>query len=429
MTRKIASPGTSRGFYGWVALTGVVLVAFVVGGTVIYSYGVFLPIMCADFGWKRSVVSVGFTVGMLAFGLPGPLTGALIARFGARINVVLGSLLAALGLVGMSLAQEVWHVYLFYGLAGLGAGVGGFLTCSTVANNWFARKRSLAMGIYTAAAGLGTFTFPPLEAVLISAIGWRMTWLVLAGILFVVGSIIGGLILVRNRPEDMGQVPDGMPVEPREETVAASPLSGADETQEGWLTGQALRNPVFWIIAIFGVANYFAMGTMAGHQVAYIQDLGFSHMVAAMTMSMVPGVGIIGRLGFGVLALRFNIRKLAIACFSLQLIALVILLTTQELALIYVYAALFGISTGAILTALPTFIGAYYGRVHFAPIQGVAYALGLTAFAVGPTVAGFVYDAAFTYTPVFVIIIACCLVGLICAFMVRKPRLPRPDGR
>ncbi len=428
MTQTLKPSGTKRPFYGWIALTGVLLVAFVVGGAFFYSYGVFLPAMCAEFGWSRAVVSGGMMMGALAFALPGPLTGTLIVRFGPRVNMVLGSLLAAMGMAGMSLVQEVWHVYLVYGIAGLGAGVAGSLACITVANNWFARRRSLAMGAFTAAAGLGGFTFPAIDAILISSIGWRMSWLVLAGLLFVVGGLIGGLILVRNRPEDMGQTPDGIPFEPFEQTGMMSSLSGAGSRQEGWQTGQALRSSDFWLLATFGAANFFVMGAMVGHQVAYIQGLGFSPVVAALTMSMIPGVGIIGRLGFGILALRFSMKSLVISCFVMQLIALLILLTTKNLTLIYIYAALLGISSGALITATPAFNGAYFGPSHFAQIQGILFAFGITAFAVAPVIAGIIYDAAATYSPVFAIAIACSLVGLVCATLTRQPKLLQPGG-
>ena len=428
MTHGVTVPAGGRFFYGWIALAGVAIASFVVGGAFIYSYGVFLPVMCAEFGWSRAVVSVGLTIGMLAFGLPGPLTGVLISRFGARINMILGSLLSALGLAGMSLAQEIWHVYLFYGLAGLGAGVGGFLTCSTIANDWFVRKRSLAMGIFTGAAGLGGFAFPAIEALLISSVGWRMAWLVLAGILFVAGSLIGGLILVRNKPEDMGQVPDGEPVEATEEAGVAIPLPGRGGEQDDWPTRRVLKTPAFWLIAAFSSANYFVLGTMIGHQVAYIQDLGFSPIVAAITMSMVPGVGIIGRLGFGVLALKFSLKKLAVACFVMELAGLSILATTRNLTLIYTYTALFGISNGALITALPIFTGAYFGRARFAQIQGVLYAMGMTALAVAPVVAGVIYSATATYAPVFAIVIACSFLGLICTILTRQPGLPQSNA-
>ena len=232
MKQKVGLSETKRPFYGWIALSGVSLVAFVVGGAFVYSYGVFLPVMCEEFGWSRAVVSVGLMLGMLVFSLPGPLTGVLITRFGPRINIVLGSLVAALGMAGMSIVQEVWHVYLVYGIAGLGAGGAGSLACVTVANNWFARKRSLAIGTFTAAAGLGGFAFPAIDAVLITSIGWRMSWPVLAVILFVVGSLIAGLILIRKSPEEMGQVPDGVPVESFDEAGVTISLSGVNTVSQ-----------------------------------------------------------------------------------------------------------------------------------------------------------------------------------------------------
>lgn len=427
MMSDVMPPRTGRVFYGWIALAGAMLTAFVAGGTFVYSYGVFLPVMCADFGWSRAVVSVGLSLSLLCFGLPSPLFGVLVARFGPKANIVVGNLLTALGLAGMSVVQEVWHVYLLYSFIGLFAGVGGYIASTTVANNWFIRKRSLAIGIFMAAPALGGFVFPPVAAVLISAIGWRMSWLVLAGIVFLVASLIGG-ILVRNRPEDMGLVPDGISAESFEGAGTMAYLSATGPEPEGWPARQALRAPTTWIIAVFGAANYFALGTMVAHQVAYVHDSGFSPVVAAWSMSLVSASGIIGRAGYGALALRFNMRNLAIASFGIQLIALAILLTSKNLAFIYIYAILFGVSNGAILTAMPTFIGTYYGRAHYAQIMGVIFALGIAVESLAPTVAGVIYDATTTYTLAFAIVTAFSLVGLICVFLARQPKLPQPNG-
>lgn len=422
MTSKIMTPKTGRVFYGWIALSGAMLIAFVAGGSFIYSFGVFLPVMCAEFGWSRAVLSGGLSLGLLCFGLPSPLWGILVARFGPRINMVLGNLMVALGLAGMSIVQEVWHVYLLYSFTGLAAGVGGYIAGTTIANNWFIRKRPLAMGFFVASAGLGGFVFPPLATVLISSMDWRMSWLVLAGIVFIVATLISGIILVRNRPEDMGLVPDGISAESLEEAGTTEYRSEAGP--ESWPIGRVLREPNTWIIAVFSASNYFALGTMVAHQVAYVRDSGFSPVVAALSMSLVSGLSIIGRVGFGALALRFNMKNLAIASFGIQLIALVILLTSQNLVLIYIYAILFGISNGAVLTAMPTFVGAYYGRARYAQIVGVIFALGIAFEAVAPAIAGLIYDTTTTYTLAFTIITAFSLLGFICVFLARQPKLP-----
>jgi cyanate permease len=225
----------------------------------------------------------------------------------------------------------------------------------------------------------------------------------------------------------MGLAPDGISLE-HLQGAGLMDASGTDREPVGWQTKQAMRVPTTWIIAAFASANYFALGTMVAHQVAHVQDLGFSPVAAAMTMSLVSGMGIVGRLGCGVLALRFNIRYLAVAGFVIQLIALGILILTQELTLIYIYAALFGISNGSIITAMPIIIGDYYGRAHYAQILGVIFAISIAAESAAPAVAGAVYDATGIYTTAFVIVAAFSLAGLICVLLARRPTLPRLPG-
>ena len=153
-------------FYGWFALAGVMLVIFTVGGIFNNSFGVLLPAIINEYGWSRAVTAGALSIGIMAFGLPSPLYGILVARFGPRFTLILGNLLAALGIAGVCLVREVWHLYLLYILVGLGGGFGGYISCTTVANNWFVKKRSLALGIFVAAAGLGGFVFPPLATAL-----------------------------------------------------------------------------------------------------------------------------------------------------------------------------------------------------------------------------------------------------------------------
>jgi MFS family permease len=414
--------GTGRVFYGWFALAGCALVIFAAGGAFVYPYGVFLPIMCGEFGWSRALMGAGLSLGILAFGLPSPLFSIMITRFGPRANIILGNILAGLGLAGMYLVNEIWHVYLLYGFIGITAGIGGYIASTTVINNWFIQKRSLALGIFIACSGLGGFVFPPLTAALVSSIDWRMSWLVLGGILVVVGGLIGGLLLIRNRPEDMGQLPDGVSAEPFVEAGTAEDKSGAGG-QSGWQVGQVLGMPATWLIGVFSATNTFALGTMNAHQIAYIQGSGFSPMTAAMTLGIVSISSIVGSIGFGALALRFNIRYLASASFAIKLIALGILLTTKELTFIYVYAVLLGIGNGALVAAMPTFVGAYYGREQYARVLGVIFPFQIIGNASGGTVAGAIYDAAGTYIPAFALAAGLSLMGLVSVFLARPPKL------
>ena len=417
--------GTKSGrfYYGWIALAGSMLTALVAGGTFVYSYGVFLPVMCVEFGWSRTVVSVGLSVGLLAFGLPSPLAGLVVARYGPRAIMIWGNLLAALGLAGMYFVTEIWHVYILYCIAGFGAGMGGYVACTTVANNWFTRKRSLALGLFTSGAALGGFVFPPVATVLISAVGWRMSWLILAWIVLVALVLLADVVLIRNKPEDMGLLPDGDTAKPFSgiETVKVTEQA---ESEPYWHMRQALRVPATWLVALFAAANYYALGTIIAHQVAHVQDLGFSPVTAALTMSIISGFGIVGRMGCGIVGMKMNIRNLAIAGILLQVISLVVLIATNSLSFVYLYSALFGLSNGILITAMPTIIGEFYGRASFAHLMGIVFAVGIAVESLAPIIAGVVFDATSTYTVAFGIVAAVSLVGMVSIAIARKPALP-----
>ncbi len=422
MAAEMISPGRNKVFYGWFVLAGVIFVIFVTGGSFVSSFGVLLPIITAEFGWSRAVVAGALSAGIMAFGLPSLFYGILVTRLGPRFTIISGSLLAGLGIAGVYLAQEVWHIYVLFIVAGIGAGMGGYIPSTTLINNWFIKKRSLALGIFAACTGLGGLTFPPLTTALIDAMGWRLTWLALAGLILVFVVLIGGVILVRNRPEDMGLTPDGTPADSYV-GIRAAELPPADGDAAAWRITRVLKGPTAWLIGAFAAANAFTMGTIMTHLIAYLQDIGFNAMTAAATLSFMSVFGIIGSLSFGGLALRFNMRYLAIAAFGIQIVGLVILLTTRELALIYVYAAFQGLSSGSLFAALPTFVGYYYPRNRYARVISVVFPFQVVSNAFAATVAGAVFDAAGTYTPAFATAAVFSLAGLVFVSMARRPKL------
>ncbi|MFC1866467.1 MFS transporter [Chloroflexota bacterium] len=414
----------SNSFYGWFVLAGAILVFFTSSGTFFFSYGVFLPVISDDLNLSRAAVGAGLSLGLLTFGLPSPLIGASIAKFGPRNNIIFGNSLAALGMFGMSQCSELWHLYFFFGvLVGLGAGFGLFLAATTLVNNWFVARKSLIMGLLFMAGGLAGLIFPPITTWLIDDIGWQSTWLVFGSINLIFAVLIGGLILIRNAPEDLGQVPYGETVEPiSSPQVQELVIENNKAISKEWHLKQVFREPAFWLIMLIGIANFYAFGTMNAHQIAYLRDTGFSVLVAALVFSLLSGMGIIGRFGFGVLALRINLRKLVIASSVMQVSALVLLSISKNHGLIYLYAVLFGISSGAIVVSLPTIVGEYFGRTRYPQIMGFILPVVILAESMGPFIAGIIYDTTTTYTLAFIIITSVSLLGLICAVFLRPPK-------
>ena len=407
-------------FYGWYNLAGVMLVPLIAGGAYYYSYGVFLPVMCDDLGWSRAVVSVGLSVSLLTMGLPGPLYGILVAKFGSKINLVLGNTVTALALGGMFFVKEPWHVYVLYGIIGFASGVGGFVACLTIVNNWFIKKRSLAMGIFSTGSGIGGFLMPPFVTLLTLSVGWRVSWLVLAGLILVLVVFTASLLIIKNKPEDIQQEPDSLPYASKRFGKSVIPPEEIPEPKE-WRIRQVIRFPTTWFIIAFMAANYFALGAVVCHQVAHVEDLGFSPAVASMTLSLVSVFNIVGCLAFGLAAIKVNIRRLAIVGMLIQIIALVIQLNAKTILSVFCYSSFLGFSLGILISLMPTIVGEYYGRAHFAQILGTTMPILYLVQAISMMLAGYIFDTTSSYFLAVVLSIALSIVSLVCAFLFKKP--------
>jgi MFS family permease len=422
MTSKGIGITKNKGFYGWIALSGAAF-SLLTSNAWSQSFGVFLPVISNEFHWNRATVALTISLANLAIGLPGPIWGAIISRFGPRINIILGNILIAACLAGLYFLHNLWYLYLLFILIGVGMGIGGPIPTTTVANSWFVKRVSAAQSIVAAAVGLAGFVFPPLATALIAAFGWRTAWVILGGIVLIGSTVISGIMLIRNRPEDMGQVPDGEKARTIEVNSKIESDAKKDVDEPKWPIKKILQMPVTWCIFVFGISFGVALGMIFTHQVAYIQDIGFSPMTAATTMSVWAVGSIVGSLAFGALALRINIRHLTIANFIVLLLSMIILLTSRELILLYVYSALAGMSLGAMFPAFLTFIGDYYGRRLYSQVMGFALALHLLAMAISGTVSGAIFDSTGGYTLAFIFVAIFSVVGMVSVFLARKPRL------
>lgn len=415
----------TKRFYGWINLFGLMMVYGSLCGTATYAYGVFLPAMGEAFDWSRSALSGPYALFFIIGGLLGPVAGMTIARFGARKNIVLCNAVVVLGLLGMSRVETIWHIYLFFGvMVGTGIAFGEFIPITTVINNWFIRKRSLAMGLLFTSGGIGGFAMPPLISYFILNLGWRWAWICLAAIHLALSVIIGGL-LIRGRPEDIGQTPDGLTPDTASQNSGQVDVRRVYQTQWDWTVGQALRSSSLWmIIALFAII-LFVLNMLSTHQVAYLQDLGFSPMVSATALGLMLGASIFGRLMSGLLGMRFEGRHLAVFFLASMGAGILFLIYARSIHFIYLYSALTGIGFGGMIVLMPNILGAYFGRTHYARIVGWTTPVVTMTSAASPNLAGALYDATGTYSLSFSISFSLLVAGIVIALRLR-PHILKP---
>lgn len=353
----------------------------------------------------------------------GPLAGMTVAKFGARKNIVFFNVIAALGLFGMSQVRSIWHVYLFFGLmAGLGIAFGEFIPITTVVNNWFVRRRSIAMGLLFASGGLGGFILPPLISRLISGLGWRWAWVFLAGNHLLLTAVLGGT-LIRSRPEDVEQQPEKAP-EVAGPTHLRQPSSHGRiyQTPKDWTVEAALRSPALWMLMVLFSIILFVTGLLTTHQVAYLQDLNYSPLISATALGLMIGMSIIGRLSCGLLGMRFEGRYLAASFLGSMGLGILALMNARGISFVYLYSILTGIGFGGMIVLMPNLIGAYFGRTHYSRIIGWTIPIVTVISAGGPILAGFLYDTTGNYFLPLALAAAFIFAGIPIALMARPPR-------
>ena len=182
---------------GWVLLGSALILALSLG--IRHGFGLFLPPMSAQFGWGREVFAFAIALQNLIWGLAQPFTGALADRFGAAKVVLVGGVLYAVGLVFMGLSDSALTLSLSAGLL-IGIGLSGTsfsVILGVVGRALPPEKRSMGMGIASAAGSFGQFAMLPGTLGLIGWLGWSTALLVLG---LLVALIVPLVSMLKDKP-------------------------------------------------------------------------------------------------------------------------------------------------------------------------------------------------------------------------------------
>ncbi|MEW6333099.1 MAG: MFS transporter, partial [Thermodesulfobacteriota bacterium] len=169
-------------FYGWIIVGVSFLISFTESGVFQNILSVFMKPMVDEFGWTRASVTGSIAFGSICGGLLSLIVGPILDRYGPRMVTFWAILLLSIGLGAMTMVDQIWQLYLFFGVARMIAvGVLSLATAVAVAN-WFVRLRGRAMGIARIGDRLGSALLPLMVQFVILTLGWRFAWGVLGGV-------------------------------------------------------------------------------------------------------------------------------------------------------------------------------------------------------------------------------------------------------
>src|SRR5688572_21996033 len=390
--RSVVPARLSGIYYGWVLAVTLGITQTITWGILYYGFSTFMPAMEAEMGWTRGQMSGALSVAMLLSGLAAAPVGHWLDHRGPRLLMTCGSVVAVALLVAWSQVTTLLQFYVLWALIGLTMATVLYEPAFVVVTAWFERKRTRAMMVVTLMAGLASTIFFPIEAWLIEQQGWRTALLTLAAFLAVT-TILPHALLLRRRPEDIGQHLDGDPA-PHEARTAAAGAKKLSVTR-------ALRQSSFRWLAVAFSLNSLASIAIYTHLISYFHDRGYEATLAASVSGLVGAMQVVGRIILGALGDRVPLRANAAVVLGLQPLAILSLLLVLGLPAIVIFVVLFGASRGAVTLVRPSFVADIYGRERYGTIAGALAAFVMTATALAPISAGAAYDLFDGYDPLF----------------------------
>jgi MFS family permease len=395
--------GQRRLSYGWIVVGASALIVCI-GMGALFSLAVFLKPMAEAMGWSRGAISSVALLNWIAMGVGSFCWGALSDRIGTRAVAAAGGLLLGLGLVLSSQVQALWQLYVTFGFM-VGFAVGAFYApLTSTATKWFTARRGLAVALVSSGIGVGILTIAPLARALTSLWDWRVALLVVGDLAWLI--VVPVALVIREKRGETGAVPLG--------GLARAPR--ADSMR------QVLAAPQFWAIALTHFACCAAHSGPIFHMVTHATDQGIGAMAAATALGVSGLASIAGRIGGGVLADRFGIKRTLLAGLGLQAAMIVLYLVVRDVGLFYGLSIVFGVAYGGVMPLYALITREYFGEKVMGAAYGGVFLVSTLGMGLGSYAGGWLYDRLGSYTWLYGGSFAIGALAVMLAFTFRSAR-------
>jgi MFS family permease len=363
-------------------------------------YVVFLLPVSEGLGVSRAAISLVFSMSRSEGGPISPVAGWVIDRFGPKPVLLAGAALSGAGFLLLGRTDNIWTFGLVYlGMITLGSDLAFSNSLSALINNWFRRRRALAMSSYHAISSLTPAVLVPLLAILIAAQGWR-TASTVAGVVILAFAVPLSL-MVRNTPESMGLQPDGGPVaQPRGAAASGPRESPPLRTAQppDFDVGEAFHAPSYWLLMTGSILRLTAKGGVILHIIPVLVWKGTGEQEAAFIFGFLLFLLVPLSLLFGWLADMWPKNLvLSMTGVSGTIGFLLLALPLTSTWSIYLFVLLFAIAETSGSNNWAT-IGDYFGRKAYGRLRGLTQLAASPGVFLAPVFAGWWYDRHESYT-------------------------------
>jgi MFS family permease len=379
-------------FYGWWVVAAFSVSTFISTG-IRHAVGPFLKPIVADLGLDRASFSAVIALSLLLYGVFMPLAGMALDRFSVRVVTAAGTLLLVVSLVLTAMVHNFWQFAVVYGvLVPLGLAGTGPVIASGVVARWFSKRRGTALSVLGSASMTGMSLLVPAVTWLILTRGWRMTYVVIAGLVLAIVLPLC-LLVLRDSPESVGLTADGTPVK------AGAPPAPIERVT----ASEAIGTLAFWQLAGSFFTCGFSMSLLSAHGIPMLTDHGYTPMFASWALGVLGGSSIGFTIMLGALSDRFGRRPVLATIYAgrIFIFAGLFLIRDNPIGILAV-AVLGGITmagTGSMTSALTADI---YGRFSVSSVFGLIFLVHQTGSALGSSLAGVLFERTGGYGAAYV---------------------------
>jgi MFS family permease len=363
-------------YAGWrVALASSVCVLVGFASLLVYTFGVFLKPVSAEFHWSRQAVSSAFGVAALSVAACSPLLGALLDRYPVRRIILPCLLIFGCGFASLALlSNHLWHLYAVFTLLGIVGNGTAHLAYSRPLSTWFQERRGVAFAFLMSGGAVGAMVLPVIAQRLIDVAGWRNAF-----------ALLGAMVLLV-----------GLPLAATVRESAAFRRSNP-VVAEGVSPGGGLRSRTFWIIVIVLFFASLSQNGSITHLAALLTDRGVAVDRAALAVSVLGGAILAGRLLTGWLLDRYFAPRVAFCLLVVAAVGTFLLAGAHSTVSGFVAAACIGIGMGGEADVTPYLVAKYFGLRSFSTLYGFTWTAYAIAGAIGPVIMGKAFDATGSY--------------------------------
>ncbi|MGH8226436.1 MAG: MFS transporter [Steroidobacteraceae bacterium] len=436
------------GFYGWKLIAAFWVIVFINLAFAAYGSPVMNAAMAQQMHLSRTMAGLPYSLYIVMSALPSAFIAVFVRRIGVRRTVMLGCLLILVGCVLMATVVHgaISAALVFGVMIAFGVCAGGVFGTQPGVVLWFVRQRGLAIALVYSGGAVGGLVAPlVLNKIIIAGGGnWRAGWW-LYGALAVISTVIAA-VFIRDRPEDLGQVPYGSDPVPvaalaqerggaAEAAEQAAPAGRGDRrgaatkhkrpafiSDERWTFAEVMRSGRFWIMVLALCGGSAGYTLFLAQGVLHLKDLGFDSTQAAVALSVTTGSALLGKAPLALFGDRLDPRYIWAITGAVFGLGLILVIHPHTMLEVYLFSICVGIGFGGGIVGMMTTLSNYYGAEVFAAAAGVGAALNTVVSFFASNVGGVVYDRLGSYAPTFYILAAWCFAGAIALAVVGQPQ-------